>query len=303
MQKIWFKKKIYFNYFIIFLLIVLLLSGTTIQAQKMAEDDVDQEQTIGGEEIPIFKDNWAAQSFSPTVNEITRMQLKLKQKGNIGGNLTLIIRSFIIGSDIIKVLIPPENITNEPSWVNIEFTDNVSVVPESMYYIICYLDDGDENNNIVWYRGTNTTYERGLAYNSEDNGSSWIQNIDKDFCFKTFGEVIKEGSIEILHLVGKANFPGGKIEFAIKNTGNVTIKPINVQMNFYGGFILLGRSFTETYDIQLKPGQTLNFNIYPILGIGSVQCTLSVGTTDVLPTIKTADAYLLLFYVYIRPDF
>ena len=91
-------------------------------------------------------------------------------------------------------------------------------------------------------------------------------------------------------------FAGG-----IKNTGNVNINPINVQMNFYGGFILLGRSFTETYDIQLKPGQTLNFNIYPILGLGHAQCTLSVSTTDVLPTIKTVSAYIFLFYIYISP--
>ena len=303
MLKIWFEKKIYFNYFVIFLPIVLLLGGTTIQAQKMAEDDIDQEQTIGGEEISIYKNNWAAQSFTPTCNIITKIQLILKQNGNFAGNLTITLRSLLIGSDIITVLIPPENISSEPNWINIEFTDNVSVVPENLYYIICHLDEGDEDNNIVWYQGTNTTYDRGIAYYSEDNGSSWIQNIDKDFCFKTFGKVVNEGAIEILYMVGKANFPGGRIEFSIKNNGSVSISPINVQMNFYGGFMLLGRTFTETYDIQIKPGQTLNFNIYPILGIGSAQCTLSVGTTDVLPTIKTVDAFLLLFYVYILPDF
>lgn len=299
MLKTWIRKKRYSKYFVIFVLLVLLLSTTTIQSQKMADDDLDQEQTTVNEEVPIYINKWGAQSFKPTFYTVTRIQLLLKQKGNIVGNLTISIRSSLAGSDIITVSIPTENITTEPDWVNIEFND-ISVLPQNSYYILCHLDEGNENNNIVWYRGTNTTYDGGVAYYSEDNGSSssWIQNIDKDFCFKTYGKTVG-GEFEILYLVGKADFPGGRIEFAIKNTGNSSISPIFLQTIFTGG-LLLTKSFTEKYDIDLKPGQIFKSEIYPIIGVGNTRVTISIWTTDGIPKTITADAFLFLFYVYVR---
>ena len=75
-----------------------------------------------------------------------------------------------------------------------DFQD-ITVTPEDTYYIVCRADGGVENDTYCWVFDFNNSYDRGIAYLSEDNGLTWFDMEDLyqdpnymhvDFCFITY---------------------------------------------------------------------------------------------------------------------
>ena len=84
--------------------------------------------------------------------------------------------------------IKPEN------WVMFDF-DDITVIPEETYYIVCYASSGEVDLCYCWYFDVNNKYDRGIAWGSEDSGESWIdlENpgwdpdfVELDLCFITY---------------------------------------------------------------------------------------------------------------------
>ena len=116
------------------------------------DGELDQENTdwegagLAGLAYPM------AQSFKPTLNLLTRIELIAWRVGNPQGNLTISIREKISGTDLTSISILAENIPLEyglPAlWTGFDFPD-INVIPEHTYYIVWSLDSWDYDNHVA----------------------------------------------------------------------------------------------------------------------------------------------------------
>lgn len=152
-------------------------------------DDVpDQYQTtktgsIGGFEFRV------AQSFKPTLNKLTRVELLAEKTGSPYGDLTISIRRYLNGDDYTSITMLAQDISPDGDWYEFDFSD-ISVIPEETYYILWTPDSDfwDSDNLIVW--GCNwygNLYTRGEMWNEYPQGYWYIENPEWDCCFKTYG--------------------------------------------------------------------------------------------------------------------
>jgi len=156
-------------------------------------DTLDQNQSdyCGWAWVVWGSDFKLAQSFKPTLNMMSRVELLLYLVG-IPGKLKISIRSDLSGSDLTSITVSGTNISGfQEHWAEFDFPD-IGVEPEQTYYIIWSTIDTDSTNYFVWGYGDNNPYDRGDAYIYTPN-DGWNINEgttnhpDIDFCFKTYG--------------------------------------------------------------------------------------------------------------------
>ena len=279
---------------------ILLLLPVPLQLTNAAThslgEQLDQQQTEINMEGRIYGSNWLAQSFKPSLDILTTIKLCLSRRGDVQSNLTVSIRNSLTGEDITAVSLNSSSIPTEQTWVDIDIA-NITVTVEKTYYIVCRTIGGDKNNCFTWYGGTNTSYDRGVAYTSNTNGSTWQQQIFNDYAFKTYG--LGKGRLEFTYIYGAF---GGEIKFGIKNTGMQNVSDITVNMNIKG-LVLIGRKYQHTFKTTLQPNQELSSVIHPIIGLGPAEITITVWSPDTPKGVtEKREAFLLPFYVYIGPQ-
>jgi len=153
---------------------------------------VDQQQiTDCGYGCPFFSNLWLAQGFTPTLETITRAELKLFKSGDIESDITLSIKSSLSGSDLTSVTIPGNEVSGYSKWIEFDFTD-ISINPDNMYYIVCRTSGGSVVNYYCCLFQTNNPYQGGEVWGSLNSGGTWeiIEYPgypDPDGCFKIYG--------------------------------------------------------------------------------------------------------------------
>jgi len=149
-------------------------------------DLLDQSQDIWEGGYALASIQWLAQSFKPSLGTLTRIELLITRGPTTSYSVKISIRDNLLGSDIVSVTLQPEAFPVYPQiqWTEIDLPD-IYVVPEETYYIVCTTNQpfGDYN----WWGRGNNPYERGQAYFSYDQGSSWANSPTIDLCFKTYG--------------------------------------------------------------------------------------------------------------------
>jgi len=162
---------------VIFIITLMITSILTIP--MVSADQLDQQNTTMSTICYLFLDSndLFAQSFKPTLNILTRVQLELMTDGTWGSNYNCKIRNSLSGSDLTSS--PGVDIGNY--WVEFDFPD-ITVVPESTYYIVL-----EGETNLGWDAFQGDVYNRGCAHEKRA-GDEWEQNSDEDFLFKTYGE-------------------------------------------------------------------------------------------------------------------
>ena len=172
---------------------------------------VDQEQTIDcNYGMVISPPELNAQSFKPTRENLTLVQLKLFKHGTPPANveITVTIRNDLNGTDLTSKTINADKagIKASGTWVYFDFND-ITVIPEETYYIVCYANDGElEGNCYCWLFGLNDTYTRGEAWYYNNTAGKWMtlweatgfdpEWIEPDLCFKTYFKNSKEKTID-----------------------------------------------------------------------------------------------------------
>jgi len=153
-------------------------------------DTLDQQQTLDSNYAFAVTGNGAfAQGFIPTLNQLTRVELKIYKKGNVDG-LKISIRSHLVNPDLTSKYIAATSIPTNKTWYEFDFPD-ISLTPGNTYYIV-FDPEGvqDHDNNIYWSFGLNNPYTNGRAH-VYLNASWSIFNpsnfSNPDFCFKTYG--------------------------------------------------------------------------------------------------------------------
>ncbi len=161
------------------------------------EDDhsFDQRQTELYTELSlndgIFMQNIYAQSFIPTQNNLSKIELELIAKGNVQP-ITVSIRKNLTGPDLTQTSVTVDSMDlYRPIliWTTFDFPD-IQVVPGETYYIVCNTVYSSDSLYGWTYAGADyeDPYLNGQGFISKNNGNTWrIYYEVNDFSFVTYG--------------------------------------------------------------------------------------------------------------------
>jgi hypothetical protein len=156
---------------------------------------VDQKNTQNsGFGITLHPPETHAQSFTPTKNKLTAVSLYLF-KGVTPPepvHITVSIRDQLDGLNLATHTINTSEVTITKSggWILFDFGD-LTIIPQSTYYLLCSADAGSPSNAYCWLFANNDTYPRGEAWFQDNETSPWVHwpsgsMYPVDFCFKTY---------------------------------------------------------------------------------------------------------------------
>ena len=155
---------------------------------------IDQQQTSScGLGCPFFSYLWLGQGFFPSLDILTKVEVKLFKGGNPTSPITLSIRNSLTGIDLTSASIDSNLVEPYGKWIEFDFAD-ISVTPGIEYFIICRSSGGSILNYYCAEFNINNPYDGGEAWGSIDYGANWglIEDYypeypDPDACFKTYG--------------------------------------------------------------------------------------------------------------------
>lgn len=188
-------------------------------------DNIDQSQEKNDGEIKIYGGKRVAQSFIPTMGNLTKIEILIRCTHETHW-LVELVRNLAQSFPFLEYLIPlleqrllnlpghliislfgsqdgvPEEqmcdttinrdvIPQENEWLVFDFSD-IGVYAGREYCISCTASWGDDSNCYQWCYGLGDPYVGGKAVSSSDSGLSWDEITNVDFCFRTYGEYTGE---------------------------------------------------------------------------------------------------------------
>jgi len=170
-----------------------LLPDELLLNESLFYDKLDQNNSEYNSRAAIADSGCSAQSFKPTLNMLTRVELLVgSNSNNPQGNITISIRENLSSNDLTWITVPIKDIpAGIPMdiWTEFDFSD-ISVIPEQTYYIVSsYEPQNFPFVSVGWsYTGTPDHYTRGEHWVLGNQG--WIKEdlgSNCDFNFKTYG--------------------------------------------------------------------------------------------------------------------
>jgi len=155
-------------------------------------DEIDQQQDKYDASTCLLGTMLFAQSFRPSLETLTRVELLMNKLGNLYGNSILSIRESLSGEDLTSVSKESLEIYSDMKWIEFDFPD-ITVRTGDIYYIVLKpdpdSDGGDEFNFIGWAFGVEDPYQNGDPF--EYYNGLWSKGItghsSADYTFKTYG--------------------------------------------------------------------------------------------------------------------
>ena len=203
-------KMILKKFYVIICCIICICYIPIVSSSMNVVDYLDQQQTywngpIAGVQYPCQ----LAQSFKPAVNVLTRISLYGVRNESSPNNLKISIRNTLDGQDLTSTIVNSSKINKfYPDWFEVDF-QNISVIPESTYYIVWTTTSGNEPDSYFWWcyvklNPGDDVYSRGsqwlYCY------YTWTEQELADFCFKTYGYSIP--SVTITSPIGDSSVYG-----------------------------------------------------------------------------------------------
>lgn len=132
-------------------MIICVIFMPVVISNINTDDYLDQQQ------IYCSSSYWAveapcqlAQSFKPALNVLTRVSLYGWRNESPPNNLIVSIRNVVNGQDLTSVIIDNSDISKfNSNWFDADFPD-ISIVPESTYYIVWTTTSGVIGNPFFW---------------------------------------------------------------------------------------------------------------------------------------------------------
>jgi len=150
-------------------------------------EQTDQEQTqYDYYRFGLRHGLWGAQSFKPSLETLTKVELLVGKGGFPPNDLVVSIRDSPTGSDLTSVFMSADELQFGVHWIEFDFPD-ISVNIENSYYIVVHTFGGSVCHCYLWGFGCNTSYEDGSLFYSGNSGYSWNNFEMYDFCFITYG--------------------------------------------------------------------------------------------------------------------
>ena len=155
---------------------------------------IDQQQTSSyGQGCPFFSYLWIAQGFIPSLETLTKVEVKLFKGGNPTSPIIISIRDSLSGNDLTSVSVDGSLVSQYSKWIEFNFPD-INVIPGNEYYIVCRSSGGSMINYYCAEFDINNPYGDGEAWGSITYGVNWelIEDYypeypEPDSCFKTYG--------------------------------------------------------------------------------------------------------------------
>ena len=180
------RKKI-IGFLIMTIFLVSLYASATNVSQS--EEILDQSQNMINVKKVLSPSNQLAQSFVPSLNKLTKIDLYLIKYGN--PSYTDIIFSIKDSQSEANVAVIEKSIEEiSTGWLELDFED-LDVTPKKFYYIVCKAVgewNFDFENALYWAGSSGNPYLPGTSfyiYNSVWDEEYTFDPID--FCFKTYG--------------------------------------------------------------------------------------------------------------------
>lgn len=171
------------------MILILCLSTYSCISINLYDDELDQFQIVRDGDASIGGLYRIAQSFKPTLNILTRVELLVEKTGDPSGFLQISIKNSLNGDDLTFTIIPSKDISTISNWYEFDFPD-IHVPPECTLYIVWApaANLWDDDNTFLWCcNWKDNLYVRGKMWNEYPFGNWYIENPDWDSCFKTYG--------------------------------------------------------------------------------------------------------------------
>jgi len=206
---------------------IFILSGLSATAlletktSTSSRDELDQSQTVMTENtaVPVgnvpIPDNpiciQVAQSFIPTKDVLTRVELLIGKNSTATYPLAVSIREELTEEDLTVIDIDPSQVPTETyDWVEIDF-DDITVTTGLTYYVVALTENVTDNFYAWGANNISESYPDGCAWFSIDEGDTWTNEsassypstseafnnqgaqpifgdvVTWDMCFKTYG--------------------------------------------------------------------------------------------------------------------
>ena len=185
-------------------------------------DELDQSQTVMTENAAVPVGNvpipenpicvQVAQSFIPTKEVLTRVELFIGKNSTATYPLAISIREELTEDDLTVIDIDPSQVPTETyDWVEIDFND-IIVTTGLTYYVVALTENVTDNFYAWGANNLSESYPDGCAWFSIDEGDTWTNdsasssypntanllsnqgaqpifedNVTWDMCFKTYG--------------------------------------------------------------------------------------------------------------------
>ena len=150
------------------------------------DDELDQYQKLWNGGIGVGSPDMLAQSFTPTDNLLTRVELNMYKAQQTTYNITVAIRDNLTGSNLVSTSLSSDMIPTSGEWIEFDFVD-LQVAINETYYIVL-IPEGS-SMSYVWRGFDNTNfdnYPQGKAWLF--TGEEWSDEdfLIQDWTFKTY---------------------------------------------------------------------------------------------------------------------
>ena len=158
------------------------------------EGTVDTNQELFDRGFPIryaIDGDWAgAQSFTPTIDTLTKLEIFLRKFGTPEFNLTVELREDTIDGTLLDILsFTPAEVPSSWEWFELDFTD-VLVQPGTDYFIVCPPAPSGVTTSFgfEWGYAFGNQYDDGSFWFTRDGGGLWRDLPTMyEFAFRTYG--------------------------------------------------------------------------------------------------------------------
>ena len=261
-------------------------------------DDLDQSQQlynwfgpVGSGPLWSFSNYILAQSFTPTKNLLTRIELYIGKNSTTTFDYTVAIRDDLNGSDLASVNLSAAEITTANfSWEEFDIPD-LMVTPGDTYYIVSSTVNATDN----WYYWglymNGTVYPNGTIYYTINNGMNWPEEPNGDMTFNTYGVDATFLNLTVTGGIG--------VTVNTKNVGVLDAMNVRTDVTITGGILGLINMSGGLLPGTLIPGDVSPFKLQP-LGLGPITITMTARADNAAEVTRTAEGFILLFFVIIK---
>jgi hypothetical protein len=284
------------------------MAGTSVQKWKQTPytplnraDILDQSQPVfnffgpvGSFYLATGSPNYIiAQSFTPTLNMLTRVELMIAKNITAIYDYTVGIRDDLNGSDLTSASLPASEFSSvNLTWEEFDFPDIV-VTPGDTYYIVSSTVNATDNWYFwgAYFNETNDIYPNGTIYYTINDEVNWTEEPDGDMTFKTYGVDATFLNLTITGGIG--------VTVNTKNVGVLDATNVKTSVTMTGGIFGLINVSEDVEAAILTAGDVLPFKGQP-LGLGPITITVTARADNAAEVTKSVDGLILLFFVIVK---
>lgn len=163
--------------------------------------DINQSNLTRGS--PLLCNYIISQSFKPTYNVLSHIDLYMQKVGDPLENVKIQLRKGEINGEIVyEGLIYPDDLPESQGfgWIAIDIPD-IGITPGETFFILVSSNFTNNHNTILVGRNSLNGYEEGFYATSKDEGETWQYELFSDMTFRTYSKMQNQIVYSIIEVV------------------------------------------------------------------------------------------------------